>query len=482
MILTAEESETLLVASLLFGTDNQSLIEEVSEVLPPEAFFFDEYRLAYEVALDLQAAGEVMDVVTLSQAMARRDPRQDWLTWLASMMDCLPPLVTQQVVRSHADTVSKLAKARAVRGLLEKAEKYLDANPPSDGGQRMAESLASKLVEIYADDGVGAQVDKVSVLKELITASEGGVHQAVDLPWQKLNEQVGPLIPGEVVGVTAFSGGGKSTFAGNLFAGLCKMGTPCIYFSTEMGKRMLARVAAAESVTSQKMAEKGLWEHNAGLKRRYQEALTRMMGWPFELVPNPSISPAEVIRRTKILRRRWLNQPVVVVVDHVHRLDYGKEDPNKMVGHATRAFKNAAEELGVIFVLLYQPRKPDELVTMWRPVAAHQIRGDSTVWNELDVHLSPFRAPVKTGDGMTPWGTPATMTTGGVPWLAPLPKRGEELPPGVKVSDEHVFISPDKRRVGGPGDPLFLHIHAPSGKIAETSDGLAPPQYQQGEL
>src|SRR5690606_41073352 len=61
-------------------------------------------------------------------------------------------------------------------------------------------------------------------------------------------------------------------------------------------------------------------------------------------------------------------------------------------------------------LLLFQPRKPEGGANTYRPIAGYQIRGDSAVWNELDVHLSPYRTWVKASETLlNEWGQPKTV-------------------------------------------------------------------------
>jgi hypothetical protein len=115
--------------------------------------------------------------------------------------------------------------------------------------------------------------------------------------------------------------------------------------------------------------------------------------------------------------------------------------------------------------MLFQPRKPAAGTTQYGPIAGHQIRGHSSIWNELDVHISPFRMWVKTNEqlGRTHWGTVACDYEQG----KPMPKLAKPESDGAKLDDEHVYIKIDKRRVGGEGPTVMLHFDAPSGAVYE---------------
>ncbi len=332
--------------------------------------------------------------------------------------------------------------------------------------KHIAERLSMALLTLFAD---GAESGQPQGLQEMLEAERGfmnsGDEIGITLPFPKLEDACGPWIPGDVVALPGYSGSGKSQLVANLVLRWIRRGVPVIAFPTEMRQRWLSRMLSADSGVRQWIAEKRQWRKAKDEERvAYDAAITEMEHRPLEVVNRSLISPAEVLAATRVLRKRWAGRPVVVVVDHMHRLNYENEESNKAVGPATKLFKDFAEndrEGGIIFLLLYQPRKPREDV--YRPIAAHEIRGDSTVWNEIDVCLSPFRVWVKCDESRrTEWDTPRAVCD-----PSGRPKTVKAESEGSKLSDEHVFIKVDKRRVGGEGSTLWLNYHAPSGNVFE---------------
>jgi len=293
----------------------------------------------------------------------------------------------------------------------------------------------------------------------------------IPVPYPALNRIFGPLVPGDLIGLSAFSGGGKSTVAANLALGWLLRGVPVLAFPTEMRQRWVARLTAIASNTRQWVAEKRQWHRATDAERdAYRTATYRIADLPLEVVNEPNISVPEILTRVRILRRQWSGRPVVVIIDHMHRLDYGGEEPNKVVGLATKQIKNFAgsdSDGGLVFVCLYQPRKPMGVATAHRPVAAAEIRGDSMVWNELDVHLSPFRMRVRTSAfGATAWGTPACLLDAAGRPVAAKPKELE-----AKIDDEHTYFTVDKRRIGGDyGKIVVLDFDYPAGRLYERAE------------
>jgi len=270
----------------------------------------------------------------------------------------------------------------------------------------------------------------------------------------------------------------NSTFLANLFPHFVKAGTPCIVFPTEMREQWLARCISSHADVPQMFAERDQWSLATPEQRTaYEFAARDLQRCPWDIVNRPKIGPSEIIARATVLRRKYPGQTVVVMVDHMHRLDYGKDEADFVVGDATKRLRDWAaddREGGIILILLYQPRKPSDEMELYKPVDGYQIRGKSSVWNELDILLSPYRRWVKTVPGWeknpllrTEWGTPKTLFQSKNIQIPEFCKPNEA---DGKLDDEHVYLKIGKRRVGGEGPTVMFNINGPSGRIYELAD------------
>lgn len=393
-------------------------------------------------------------------------------TWQDISDESIVPHDLRQLAHRIRNDYRSREQVRLLQLGLDEAGKAIGS--PNGKAKHVAERLSMALLQLFAD---GAETGQPQGLTEMLAAERefmtSGDEIGVTLPYPKLEEACGPWIPGDVVALPGYSGSGKSQLVANLVRLWVRRGVPVIAFPTEMRARWLSRILAADAEVRQWIAEKRQWKRATDDEvMRYTAAMTELRERPLEIVNRSNISPAELLAATRVIRRRFAGRTVVVVADHMHRLNYEGEEPNKAVGPSTKLFKDFAEndrEGGIIFVLLYQPRKPQ--IDVYRPIAAHEIRGDSTVWNEIDTCVSPFRAWVKCDPVLkTPWGTPRTLVDpSGRPMLAKPPKLGKPEA-GSKLSDEHVFIKIDKRRVGGEGPTISLNYDGPSGNIYELSN------------
>ena len=425
-----------------------------------EMFSNAAYGQIFETMSEMFARDEAVDPVTLMDRL----PAGDWAPVISDLMD----VPSAKPSRSWAAMIDKAYKSRRFVELLDLSKNHV-LKGTHDGGRVIAHRLTDVVASLYSPTiSVDSREEIVDDLIAMTTAEDS---LSVDVPIHALNKQIGPLVPelGEFIGITAYSGGGKSTFALNLALGFLLQQQPVILFPTEMGKRAVQRMAAAWSMTSQMRAEKNVWRYGPkdtpseadvrAVERErlaYVAALQGLRDMPhFEVVLSPNISPRDVIARARILKRRF-EKPPVVIVDHLHRLDYGGAEANKMVGPAAKMFKNFAVTDECIVIGLFQPKKPDEAPDMSHvPISMYQIRGASEVANELDVHMSVYRPYVF--DGLT--------EANGDPKEA----RNKDQA-GVYQVDTHMKVLPDKRRIGGAGSGIWLPFESKPGLVPEVID------------
>jgi replicative DNA helicase len=460
--------------SLFWGLceKNDPQVDKVLAHIRPEMFEAAHLGKGYEILrkryaagksmFDLPAQQEMMEVLGADYFVLSEDKNN-----------------TKGILRGYAGPIlleyRKRKQVEVLEGLVEKAKKATPAN-----AHKIVDAAMDSLMGIHRDESgsAGPQTREEYGKLELSKLDKDRPKSGIILPYSQLAQQVGPLLPGDLVGVSAYSNGGKSLLLANLFRWFVVQGHPCIVFPTEMREKWLSRVFAAHSRVPQMIAERELWD-DATQKQKddYTMAVNDLVGMPnWEVVNRPSISAREIISRATVLRRQYPGRKVIVMVDHMHRLDYGNSKAEFEVGSETRRLRDWAAsdpEGGIVLVLLYQPRKPENELELYKPVHGYQIKGVSEVWNEMDIHLSPYRRWVKTVKGWeknpqlrTAWGTPQCLYQSGNTHIPEFGKPGEA---DGKLDDQHAYIKIDKRRTGGEGGTVMLDVDYPSGYIFEPN-------------
>jgi replicative DNA helicase len=431
--------------------------------LQPEMLEYAPVGEAYQILANRYAKGDPLDDLE-AEAELTTALGAGWFKTIQTQSQSGGKLgdLTKRVLfnyraRKQADLLARMAADAA---------KLVDST--DDSAAALADRAIGKLASLHTTRGdQGKPVSRDEITQHTLTKikNRGTVSTGVPFPYDKLNSEIGFMQPGDVVGVAGYSNSGKSLLASNFWRHFAIAGIPTISFPTEMGLAWYDRGVATHARVPQMIAERGQWAMATDdMVESYELAVRDLGTRPWEIVDKPSIGVSEIIARASVLRRRWPGQPVVVIVDHMHRLDYGREEADFAVGTGTKRLRNWAKEDtmgGIILLLLYQPRKPSDEIELYRPVDGFRIRGKSEVWNELDVLLSPYRRWVMADSAnKTPWGTQATLYDRDYNPMFALPNKE-----GAKLDDERVYVKIGKRRVGGEGPTCVLNIESPTGYI-----------------
>lgn len=471
------EAEMAVLGGMLI---DQDAAVEAATRLEPEEFYVSPHRLLFKNLQLMVRRGEVLDEITVSAQLREADDYEavGGVSFLASLLDAVP---TAANIAYH---VSVVKDRYAKRALLQVASKITESVEGAKWpAAKIVESALLRLGEIVPHQG-----QKVLTRQQIVVADRARIYEEVDretrvefhLP--KLQEHVGPLIPGDTVAVPGFSNAGKTVFVANLARFWAVQGIPCKWYPTESAARFFSRVASAHARVDQRYAERDSWHlATPEEKEAYDFAvsdLERLETW--DINPQRKISPEEIMADAARWRLRWKGRPVVIIVDHMHRLVYADGMPSAFaVEKATFDMRNWAGEDrhgGIILILLYQPKKPPVDVQVYKPVMGYGISGSGNVMAELDIILSPYRRWVKVEPEAernpllrTPWGSPRALLKNGHPVV------GKPEAAGCKLDDEHMYVKLAKLRTGGEGPTLMFQMEKPSGYIYQVTSHREEP-------
>lgn len=455
----------------------EAVAMEMVQHVPPEAIEDIFWREAYRHLGEVFARGEQVESMPAQlhvQNLASSIPGG------AAQFEMLDNYLvvphTSEDLRGFGRQVIARHRSRVQQDLLFGAyELTRKAAQTGTSVRKISDNLMDNLINLHTKLGDNAgPVTQEEIADHLLAKLSKDKPAGYNWPWPKLQKVMGIISPGKVIGVTAYSGNGKTMFVCNLFRELVIRGIPVIIFPTEMDLQWIERVVASLARVPKEYAEEGDWRNASDEEiTRYRDAMQALIGLQWDIVQQPGISPAEIIARTRVLRRKYRGQQVVVIVDHMHRLDYPggvSADDALGAGKATADMKNSARsdrDGGLTYIPLFQPKKPREEADQFRPVSgATGIRGHGSAYNEVDIHISPWRRVVKCTEAVrTEWGTPLAIYDKDTDIRPASGTFGEE---GTKLDDEHVYLTVDKHRVRGASlETIMLNMHAPSGFMYE---------------
>lgn len=476
----AIEAEWSVVGAMLTDPD---ALAQMAAALTEDLFSDQRLKVMFRAITRVFSSGGVVDPVTVTESLKGAKGEWDASGGAATIQKLLVSCPDEANVGDHAELVREYAARREVirigAGMVQAFK---------GGGSYNAEQIVdlalNRLTSVVVRTGIyrGPTTAEDFIMAERARMEADG-STGIALPYRKFKDQVGHLVPGDAVAIPGYSNSGKTMLAANL----CRFWTFQSYYQdwypTESMDRYLSRIAACHARVNQFYPEREAW-HLAGPeeKEAYDFALSDLLSMKhvWNLVPRANVTPEEIIAESmRARRKRPDGSTVIVVVDHMHRLNYGGINPAFAVADATKRLRDWAKlstQKGdpIILVLLFQPRKPDIDVNEYRPVTKYNISGSGLVGAELDIIFSPYRRWVKTEPGAannpllrTPWGTPRALLRNGRP-VACKPESEE-----AKVEDENVAVKFVKRRTGGEGPTVLLPLDAPSGRIEMVEDADA---------
>lgn len=373
-------AETSLILALLADSRRVS-----AEGIKPDVFGDPWLRQVYHTMAEMVAAGEPVDVFTVSEKMA-----------------CGPKLIalTRQAVGIPANipyylkTAERDARKRAlVQMAHDLVEQLNGADSPDEVAGQMAERLAemTRQTESRAYDGKGMMtlvVDRMTAIEE---ARRSGKPLGVKTGLPGLDRLLGGLHSGDLIVLGARPKMGKTawlcTVAYNAALAGHRVGIISSEMSaTEIGMRILS-LGSGVAATKFRAADMGDDEW-----AKTSSGVSRISDMPIYILDQPAAKVGDVIRQA----RAWnLSGGLdLLVVDYLQRLDVGSEENRTLaVGMAAQQLKTLARNLNIPVVLLSQLSRNLESRTDKRPLLS-DLRDSGMIEQEADEIIFLYRPSV----------------------------------------------------------------------------------------
>lgn len=190
--------------------------------------------------------------------------------------------------------------------------------------------------------------------------------------WKKINDILPRSKPGFFVVVTANPKVGKTTWVMDWFTDLSKQGIPTYIECCEMRQLRMAEKTIANATPDFTHVD-NITEQQIREARFANPADIMFLGYPMDGVIELERMCEKI---TSVVQRHGVR---AVCFDHLHFLVRGDNVKDK-IGEVTRRFKLLAEQLGILFVLIAQPRKVENN----RVPTANDLKDSSSIYQDLD--------------------------------------------------------------------------------------------------
>ncbi|GHB16694.1 replicative DNA helicase [Salinicola rhizosphaerae] len=393
------EAEQSVLGGLML--DNSSW-DTVSERLIGDDFYRHEHRLTFNAMGELAEAAQPLDVVTLSEALERRDQLESvgGLAYLAELARNTP---SASNIRAYADIVRERATLRkliqASRQIADSA--YSPEGRPSDELVNEAERLVFQISEsrpkfggpIGMSDLLTKAVDRIDELFNM-----KGEMTGISTGFRDLDEMTSGLQPSDLVIIAGRPSMGKTTFAMNLVEhAVVSNDKPVIVFSMEMpAESLMLRMLSSLGRIDQTRVRTGQLEDEDW--PRLTSAVNLLKDRQLFIDDTPALSPNELRSRVRRIAREHGNIGLVMI-DYLQLMQVPGLSENRTaeISEISRSLKGIAKEFGCPVVSLSQLNRSLEQRPNKRPVMS-DLRESGAIEQDADVIAFVYRDEVYNTD------------------------------------------------------------------------------------
>ena len=362
-------------------------ITQAQELLKADDFYREAHRLVYESMLELAADSEPVDLVTLAEALRKKELLEkiggiSFLTQLANYTPTAANLVY------HAKIVKEKSE---LRHLIDAATEIAsNAYEATDDVTDIMDDAEKKILAVAGSQATGGfepikdivinAIDHVETIYE----NKGGL-TGIDTGFTDLNNMTSGLQKSDLVLVAARPSMGKTAFTLNIATFAAMHGHTVAFFSLEMSKEQLVqRMLCSEGgIDSQRLRTGTLgdedWSNLIATADKVSKA---------KLFIDDTAGIGVMELRSKARRLKAEHGLDLIVIDYLQlmqgRSKGGDNSRQQEVSEISRSLKALARELDVPVVALSQLSRSVESRTVKKPMLS-DLRESGSIEQDADV-------------------------------------------------------------------------------------------------
>lgn len=386
------EAEISVLGGVLL--ENEAL-NRVLEVIGEGDFYREAHRKIFSAMLDLYERSEPVDLITLTEALRRREALED-----VGGIEFLNSLVNSVGTAANISYYARIVKEKSIlRKLINRATEIITKVYGESGSVDDFLDEAERSIFEISEDRVRPSfyplkdiikssfktIEKLYEKRQLITGVPTG--------FTKLDELTSGLQQSDLIIVAGRPSMGKTAFALNIAQhAATEGGVPSAIFSLEMAKEQLAlRMLCSEAKVDAHRLRGGFLSESDWPK------LTRAAGSLSEasifIDDTPAISALEM--RAKSRRLKAENNLGLIVVDYLQlmRGRTNSDTREQEISDISRSLKSLAKELNVPVIALSQLNRRVEERGDKRPQLS-DLRESGAIEQDADVIIFLYRDEV----------------------------------------------------------------------------------------
>ena len=384
------ESERLILGAILL--DNHAY-NEAAEKLRAEDFALDSHQRIFARMADLIDAGRAVDIVTLTEELARRKEVEaiGGVAYLASLIEGLPHrLSIEDYVRIVKD---KSLLRQLIRICSDSITRAIDQ---SEGAIDVLNTAETNLLEV-TEKGI---TNGFAGIPEIVRDSFGSIDNlykqgrevtGLATHFDEFDRMTSGLQNSELVIIAARPSMGKTAWAINIAQNAAVRGGKTVaVFSLEMSKEsLLRRMLASEALVDSQKIQKGFLGRED--HEKLTAALERLVEAQIYIDDTPGISLTEM--RAKARRLRQIRGGLdLIVIDYLQLMSGSTggssqkryENRTQEVSSISRGLKALAKELNLPVIALSQLSRSSEKRDDKKPLLS-DLRESGSIEQDADV-------------------------------------------------------------------------------------------------
>ncbi len=385
------EAERALLGSILL--DNGAL-NVALEIIGKDDFFSEAHRIAFEKMLELSEKNHTIDLVTLSEEIAKDGllEKVGGAAYLAALTDGVPVGSTATVSEYSRIVKEKALVRRLIHASNNVIARCLEATDDPETLIDLAQSQLFELAEQKVSSGfLGVRdIVKSSFGTIDVLFDRGQRVTGVETGFVDLDNMTSGLQRGELVIIAARPSLGKTALALNIAAHAATQRKNVVgVFSLEMSKEsLLIRLLCSEAGIDSHKLRTGFSSREDWA--RMTRALGRLAEAPLYIDDTPALSIMQI--RAKARRLKMEKGLDLVIVDYLQLVTgHGRfENRTQEVSFISRSLKSIAKELHVPVLALSQLSRAPEERPGHRPQLS-DLRESGSIEQDADVVIFIFR-------------------------------------------------------------------------------------------
>jgi len=391
------EAEQAVIGGLLLDTQAW---DQVGDSVGADDFYRPDHRLIFEAIAELVAESKAIDVVTVSEQLARRGKLQD-----AGGLAYLGTLARETPTAANARAYAQIVRERALLRSLVSAGTAIATSVYSEEGLsardlvNQAEQRVFEIAERGARRTEGAQAVR-SMLPGLIDKIDEWHNnpdklRGVATGFVDFDRRTGGLRGGDLVIVAGRPSMGKTTLAINMAENVAldpNVKGSVLIFSMEMPSeqlmtRMLSSVGGVpmHDIRSGRISDQD-WV-------RITSATSQLAEARIFIDETPGLTPTELRARSRRVKREHGLDMVVVDYLQLMQVSGTKENRATEISEISRGLKALAKELNVPVIALSQLNRSVEQRESKKPVMS-DLRESGAIEQDADMILFIYREEV----------------------------------------------------------------------------------------